>query len=430
MALTDAQKRYAYYVLATVETHCNYGGTNQYDAITLGIVQWYGQNAWRLMDKVRSEAPDAYERLSQRLRTLTEGGAQSWNYWTGIYLLDDDASSWASSAELDSNKACQDNLFMEDAFGSGGRYDQLKSWGLDDDPKRAIFYMVMQWQRPASASSMMASVGNASLDTLLQWALSDSIMGQYKNRYNDTYNMLTSWDGTSEPPDFGMVAGDTSGDPSGSIESGSLQSTLAYVQEWGNNLVAFGKMSTTDRLLLYNTGKGIWVPVDGTVPDNPASGSPGGTMAPASPDDPADFPAMRQLWYDNENAWSYGQGAGRLNPPQSGYSDCSACIYWAANAATNNKYSWMGTYTEAMKNNCPHVWEGNGTIPIDQLRPGDIILFDYGGDGPTDHAEWYMGGGVVWGSGRAPLPHFTTDDVVNINQIFGAANMIVVRFLD
>lgn len=439
MALTGNQMQFAYYVIATVESGCNYGAVNQSDAITLGIIQFYGQHAYELLTAVQSEAPDAYALLSSRLRGLVDGGAQTWDYWTNVYLQNDDASSWVASAQLASNKAAQDHFSLGYLFGSdgnGGSYGTLRGWGLGDDPKTAIFYLAMYHQRPASASACMGQLGgSASIDSLYLWTLSNSILNSYKNRYQTVRDLLAQWDGTSAPPDFGTVDPTLPNDPSGSIEAGDLQSTLAYVQAWGDDLIAFGDMSTTERLLLRNTGRGIWIPVDGTVPENPGGGSPsGGDMPPASPDDPADFPAMRQLWYDHANEWSYSQGAGRLDPPTSGYSDCSACIYWAANAATNGKYANMGTWTGAMLQNGHLVralTSATGfTIDLSWLRPGDLLIMDYNGDSSTDHVDWYMGGTTVWGAGSAPLPHHVTDDVEHYYETRGIRQLWIVRFLD
>lgn len=437
MALTANQQLFAYYVIATVETNCDYGGVNQSDAITLGILQWYGQHAWELLDAVRTGAPDAYDLLSQRLKDLCEGGSRTWDWWTNVYLQDDDADSWVASAELESNRAVQDQqamlyLFGED--GEGGTYGQLKGWGLGSDVKTAIFYQSMCHQRPASASQAMGQLGgNASISKLLQWCKADSILGTYRNRYQTVYDLLNGWDGESSPPDFGYVDPVLPNDPSHDYEVGTLQSELAYIQKVGDDLIVFGDMSKTSRLLCRNIGRDIWIPVSGTVPDNPGGGSPGGgTVPPASPDDPADFPAMRQLWYDNAERWRYSQGPGRLDPPTSGYSDCSACIYWAANAATNDKYSWMGTWTGAMVSNCHQVlyMDSGFTLDVNQLRPGDLIVMDYNGDSSTDHVDWYMGGTTVWGAGSAPLPHLVTNDVEHFYETRGIRQLWVMRFLD
>ena len=439
MALTAAQQMFAYYVIASVESDCDYGCVYQADAITLGMAQFYGQHAYRLLRAVAEGAPDAYSRLTTRLQQLGNGGEQTWEYWTNVYLENDDANSWRNSATLESNQRVQDEFTLNYLFGDdgeGGIYGTLKSWGLGNSAKTAIYYMVMYHQRPVAASSCMGSLGgNASLENLRDWCLSDRVLGGYANRYNEAYQLLIDWDGTSEPPDFGTTGTVLPNDPSGQIAAGTLQSTLAYVQSWGNDLMAIGEMSSTDRLLLHNTGKGIWLPVDGTVPHNPALGSPvSGSMPPASQDDPADFPPMRELWQQYENAFSYSQGPGRLNLPESGYSDCSGTIYWAANATTNGKYSWMGASTRTMLQNCHLVQHQTSgfTIDVEMLRPGDLLIMGYQGSSTTSHVEWYMGGTTVWGAGSAPLPHHTSDDVANFVKTWSipVANLWICRFLD
>lgn len=442
MALTGNQMQFAYYVIATVESGCNYGAVNQSDAITLGIIQFYGQHAYELLTAVQSEAPDAYALLSSRLRGLVDGGAQTWDYWTNVYLQNDDASSWVASAQLASNKAAQDHFSLGYLFGSdgnGGSYGTLRGWGLGDDPKTAIFYLAMYHQRPASASACMGQLGgSASIDSLYLWTLSNSILNSYKNRYQTVRDLLAQWDGTSAPPDFGTVDPTLPNDPSGSIEAGDLQSTLAYVQAWGDDLIAFGDMSTTERLLLRNTGRGIWIPVDGTVPDNPSSGTPGSGYPPASPDDPAEFTQMRQYWYDNQGRWSYSQGPGRMEPWTSGVTDCSGAIASTVRRFTGDKYNWIGVSTRDFLANVPIVFHNtsNGSFDISQLRPGDLLLFDWVGSSgvggaAVQHVEWYFGNNICWGQGYTmnPGPNQTTDNVAG----FFASQCVQVwaaRFLD
>lgn len=440
MALTAEQQRFAYYVVATVETNCDYGGVNMVDAITLGVVQWYGQHAFRLMDKLRTDAADAYALLSDRLRNLCEGGAQSWGYWTDVYLNQTDAASWKTSAKLKSNQDVQDALFMADAFGEETNitgeqpyYKWLLSKGVEADAKKVIFWMTIFHQSPQSCSRGLASIGGgASIESIRDWALSDKVLHNYANRENTVYRLLNEWDGTSNPPKFGDVSTTVPGDPGGAIEGSTLQSQVSYIQAVGDSLIIHGKVTQSEQLLCYNTGRGIWVPNAGTVTSNPGAGTPSGGDVPGAGSVPADFPAMKQLWLDNANRWGYRQAGGRLNPDVSGYSDCSACIYWAANKATNNKYANMGTWTQAMLENNHVILETtDGTLDLSKMRTGDLILMDYNG-GNTDHVDWYWGNGVVWGAGSAPLPHHVTDDAANYLKTHSPAvrKAWVVRFLD
>lgn len=448
MAFTDNQRLFAYYVTATVESGCDYSGVYLVDAITLGITQWYGQHAWRLLDKVRADATDAYAKLNDRLKGLCEGGMKSWGYWTNVYITQADANAWAEAAKLDSCKKVQDELFMADCFGTeamsngDATYRQvLATWGcnIDSTPVKSwIFWMTIYHQSPASAQRGIGAIGaGASIEAIRDWALSYRVTSPYKNRLNTVYRLLNEWDASSAPPNFGYVSDFTDGeDTTASTQATTLQSQVSYVQQWGNDIVIHGKVTESENLICHYTGKGIWVPKGGTLPSNPASGTEySGDVPAASDQDPTDFPAMRQLWYDHANEWSYSNGGGRLSPTSSGYSDCSACIWWAQHMATNGKYDWMGTYTGAMVANCPVVYEStdsSASIPRDQLRPGDLLLVAYRGNSEPDHVEWYMGNGVVWGAGRAPLPHHTTDNVETVFQNWSipVTHIWVCRFLD
>lgn len=428
MPFTQEQKMFAYYTIATVETNCNYALTNQSDAITLGILQWYGVRAYRLMASMKANAQDAFAKLSNRLQSLTNAGeSQNWN---SIYLQNDDRESWAAAAALDSCKKVQDDTAISDVEGY---IDQFNSFGgSDGNVKTYIMWMAAWHQGPRYAQQCMQSVGvNASFDSAYRSILSNAVLGKYPNRYTTVYNLLKNWDGTSNPPDFGQVGGSggSGTDPGGSITKDTLQNQIRYIQIRGDSLVVVGKVGKSEKLICYNTGKGIWVPSHSTVTNNPGAGESGAG-------DPADFAAMKKLWQDNANKWNYSQGPGRLNPESSGYSDCSACIYWAANKATDNKYNWIGTWTGAMQKNCKLVRHGTNAdlkISTDEIKPGDLILIDYDGDGQSDHVDWYFGNGEVWGAGSAPLPKQVSTDVTDyLNTYYGGqlVNYWIMRFLD
>lgn len=441
MAFTDNQKMFAYYVIAAVESDFDYGCCNTADAITVGIAQWWGYHAKRLMKKMQSEATDAFALLSKNNQDMVD--KMSDDDWTRYFLTSTDVAGWQAAAKLDSCKKCQDELFIADAFGPGAMSNgdanyttALAQWGVSDsDVKTWIYWMSIYHQTPARCLRGLQSIGQSDIDSIFTWTQSDGVLSQYYSREKEVHDLLANWDGESAPPDFGQVIDTPSiGDAGSAIEGSSLQDQISYVESAGNDLIVHGKAMQTDKLLCHNTGRGIWLPWSGTNTVNPGSGtSASGDTPAASANDPADFPAMRQLWYDNEKKWQYSQGAGRLNPPASGYSDCGGCIYWAANAATNNKYSWIGTWTMAMKENMHQVYETtNGYIPLDVLRPGDVIIMDYNDDGRTDHVDWYFGNGVVWSAGDAPLPHKMGDDVTTLYQNYWTkvSRLWVCRFLD
>lgn len=125
-----------------------------------------------------------------------------------------------------------------------------------------------------------------------------------------------------------------------------------------------------------------------------------------------DFQKMFKLWRDNEKKWRYGQGGGRLNPPSSGYSDCSACIWWAIHSVRPDIAKHVGAWTGAMATSGKEIARGTASTPIDtsKLKPGDIVLVEwkhvnYAFNDGSSHVEWYVGNNTLWGAGYGPLPH-------------------------
>jgi hypothetical protein len=126
----------------------------------------------------------------------------------------------------------------------------------------------------------------------------------------------------------------------------------------------------------------------------------------------AEFQQMKALWTSNEGQWSYSQGDGRLDPESSGYSDCSACIWWAINKI-DPSYSWLGTSTYTMLTTARHILDVDSPCYLDtsKMVAGDLIIMQHRNG--VQHVDWYFGNNVAWGAGSAPLPHHVTDDVAN-----------------
>ena len=93
----------------------------------------------------------------------------------------------------------------------------------------------------------------------------------------------------------------------------------------------------------------------------------------------------------NQEKWDYSQGAGRLNPFASGYTDCSGATYLAYLQTSGLK---IGTYTtpqssfgQLITTNREQIRAGIG------LLPGDLIFYrNYVRAGwPYNHVEMYTG---------------------------------------
>ena len=94
------------------------------------------------------------------------------------------------------------------------------------------------------------------------------------------------------------------------------------------------------------------------------------------------------------NRLAKGWGNGRfLDPSEIEYLDCSGLVFWAYNKAggttTYDEYYPIHVGAEGQ-------WEYNvlqmaQSTPEEELRPGDMLFFDWNGDGWTDHVEMYVG---------------------------------------
>lgn len=406
---SNAQQFFCEYTIGTVESRCDYAAVNLNDAITLGITQWWGYNAARLLVAIREQTPDSYAKLSQRIRDASETySTEDANFWPNFYLTNDDGASFQTCAAEGAVHAVQDKLFLSDVFGEGNNLDRLQSVGVDGSRvKECIFLLAAYHQYPKSCFDIIRNIGgNRSLEDYLNAALNDGVLYKYSNRYNEIYQILSAWDGTSAPPDFGQSSEGLPENPDTNV---GVASSVAYVEMINNqDIVIHGAMGSGESLICYYNGNNTWTPVrNASAPDYPSTGG-GGAGAPE------DFVAMKQLWEDNAEKWGYMQGPGRLDPPTYGYSDCSACIWWAANAATDNKYDWLGTSTYSQLTTTERIYSSpDGSIPLDILKPGDLFLMAYPGwdGGDVQHVDWYWGDGVAWGAGSAPLPRLVTNDV-------------------
>lgn len=439
MAWTDAQQQYCYYVICTVESGCDYGATYTVDPITVGIAQWYGYRAANLINRLKTDAADSYAKLTERIRSAADAIDET--DWDNFYLNQDDVASWQASAQDKANHNVQDAQFYDDL---SGYLSTLANWGTNtNNVKGTIFLISMYHQSPAACRRILSNIGgDRSIDEYKAAALGDATLGGYSNRYNTVYKLLNEWDGTSEPPDFGQsgpteVSQET---PSETVESNQLSSTVGYVESVGNDLVIFGAMASTGKLVCHYNGNGIWLPISSTIPDQPSSPD-NPDIPPYTPptgDEPADWPACKALWEEHAGDWYYSNGAGRLDPPNSGYSDCSACIWWAVHTATNGKYDWLGTRSYTMDDTATLVrtFDPDSVLDTSDMIPGDLIIMQYGAGSTLSggHVDWYWGNGTIWSAGYGPLPHHETDDVTNYykdhNYKWKIATIGIYRFLE
>ena len=385
---------YAMYVIGEVESGWDWTGVNRNDPITLGMMQNYGQRAANCIIKCRDNDADgwtAFQSAAPSLAAAVDAG-HDWNWWTGYWVNDAEANAWQEWAQRDGNHVGQQQLWIDDA---NGYIDLLTGWGLSEDrPQTLVFAMSMYHQSPLQCQRVLQSCGgSATLDLMHSTCLADGVLGQYTNRYNTVYERLAAWDGESAPPDFGQVGnvGAGSGGQAPNI-SGSEQ-PITRVQLDNGIITLYGSGAYENGLVCYRSAPNVWLPCVSVATQNPSGGNTGGGSATGS----AAAEEMKQWLLDHQNAFAYSQGAGRMSPEDSGYTDCSALMWYVYHIITGQE---IGTWTGDQQNYGSVIADGSGALPQDQMQVMDLVFFNWSYDNPMyDHVEAYIGNNQLIGHG-------------------------------
>ena len=378
---------YAMYVIGEVESNWKWTSVNYNDPITIGMMQWYGTRAAKLLNRVKKEMPSAYDTLAASLRSSLESHDASDSYWTQRYLTQAEGNSIITVF-----KAKENHVIQEDqAIADFKKYiSTLEGWGMSqDDPKPLIFAMSMYHQSPVRAGIVMQTAGgSATLDRVHTVCLNDSVLGNYRNRYNTVYKRLKAWDGVSNPPDFGQTGNVSSGGDSPGISTEVSQ--VGYILQIGNDLILYGRGVYANGVVFHAAGAQRW------INGYNANGTPisGGSTGGGSSSGTAGQQAVVELYTSWVGKFAYSRGAGRLNPVKSGYGDCSSTIWYAYHKACGID---VGTWTGEMEHKGKLIAQGSGSgLPIDKMQLGDLFLCAWNGNA-IDHVEMYIGDNKLCG---------------------------------
>lgn len=385
---------YAMYVIGEVESGHDWAAVNRNDPFTVGMMQWYGQRAAGLCLKCKAEDAEGWETFAASAPTLAAAieAGHDWNWWTGYYLNDAEANAWQTWAQRDGNHAGQESQWSEDA---GGYIDTLTGWGCSESyPKTLIYAMSMYHQSPAQAGRVISSCGGtATLDNMHATCLNDSVLGQYRNRYNTVYDMLNAWDGESAPPDFGQ-SGEIGAGDGGQAPGIDQPSAVVSRVEVNNGIVTiYGEGVYQNGVVCYKSAPNVWTPsITKSGESNPGGNTGGGSQTGTEAQN-----AICEFLTERIGRYAYSQGAGRLSPDTSGYTDCSALMWYAYQQVTGLE---IGTWTGAQVGQGTEIARGSGALPLDSMQPADLVFFNWSGYNPSyDHVEAYLGNGQLIGHG-------------------------------
>lgn len=385
MAITTAAL-YAMYVIGTVESSCDWGACNYVDAITVGMMQWYGSRARSLLERGRTADPDGWNTFASAAPTLAQQVQANDINWTARYLSTAEGNAWKTWAQRDENHAFQEAQWEADW---DGYQSTMNNYGFPaDNVKERIMWACAYHQSPVQAQRVLASCSaTATLELIYTTILADGVLGQYRNRYTTAYNLLKTWDGTSAPPDFGQTSepSDTPGGDRPGID-GKPDST-AWIQLQGDNLVHYSGgtasvfVKSSAQTWMYKTSK-----------TKPGGGQTGGGSSSGSSSEDA---ARVVEWLRSRiGKYAYSQGAGRLNPDSSGYGDCSSVCWRAYQDVLGID---VGTWTGQMAGKGTRVCGSSDTSVSDAIRmtrAADLLLLDWGAYTQAwDHVEMFTGDG-------------------------------------
>lgn len=384
---------YAMYVIGDVESNHDWASVYYVDPITIGMMQNYGQHARELLALCSASDP-GYAAFAQAAPQLAADVADSekdnWDWWSRRYLTQTEGNAFKEMAASNDNHIIQQTKWIADAKGY---IELLEKWGCSqNNPQALVYAMCMYHQRPASCSNVIATAGGtATLDRMHEVCLNERVFSKYSNRYNRAYELLSSWDGESAPPDFGQVTGETVGGNESGI--GVSPSNLSYIIQRGDLLFLVGDNNYKNGVAFAPAGVGKW------VCSSNADGTPitGGNTGGGSATGNEGQRAVVTLYKSWEELFDYSQAPGRLDPVTSGYGDCSSTIWAAYHDATGVN---VGTWTGDMLNYGTEIATGSGGLPYDNMQLGDLVLINWGNyNSDYDHVEMYIGDGQLMGHG-------------------------------
>ena len=386
---------YAMYVIGEVESNWNWQSVYYSDPITIGMMQWYGTRAAALLNRMKSERPTDYEMLADSLKSSLNSHADTDGYWNSRYLNQTEGNSISNAFASTESHIVQEDQAITDFQGY---INTLGGWGLSQsNPKPLIFAMSMYHQSPAQAGKVVATAGgSATLDRIYQVCMNNAVLGQYKNRYNTVHKRLQEWDGESMPPDFGQNGG------SGITEGGQNQGTqelanvIKYIQYFNNTMTVYGTNGLETGLICVETSPGIWLPSTNATGAEISGGNTGGGSATGTD-------AQNKLVEFAKSClgkFQYSQGAGRLSPETSGYTDCSGFVWYCYQKVCGIE---IGTWTGAQAEKGTQIATGSGgNLPEAKMQLADLVIFGYGSN--TTHVEMYIGSNQLIGHGSGQGP--------------------------
>ena len=413
MAWDTQMKKVAVKAIGQVESSMNYLSINYNDPITVGIAQWFGTRAAAILNKMRAKFPNDYAKVAQSLRSRLESVPETSTSWNTYYLSREEGNSLGSL--LRNGSDIQDAQLIEDLEAYVGT---AKQYGLDNNSNTESFILwcVAYHQGPRYALQVLNNVGGSvSLEGMLQGILSNGVLGQYSNRYNQAYNIIKNKITTGVGSGLGRVD-NTPGNGSGASSSGSVTVQGGRLRIYADDSMGLIVKTPWGNVRAEMIGHNVWgakldditksinAAIQQGIAQNQQNTGGGGGVAAG--DGSAGAKALAWMM-SRRGKFGYRQAPGRLDPDNSGFTDCSGSI-WRAYKDTSgiNVGTWTGD--QYFRGAEPFPRRGGAMTASEraQLRPGDMIVMAWNSTGSvypeTDHVDMVVDSNTLIGHGGNP----------------------------
>lgn len=409
MAWDATAKKVAVKAIGQVESSLNYAAINYNDPITVGIAQWYGTRAAAVLNRMRTAHPAEYARvdagLRSRLETVSEGSS-SWNtYYLSRQAGDSLRDLLLASKDIQGDQIVKD---LESYFSVAKQY----RISPETDTDAFILWCVAYHQGPRYALQAANNYSGGGLNAMYNAIMSNSVLGQYYNRYNGAKNIIANKD--TSGVDVGVAGVITPGNGGGvgqNSQQVSIDGGKVIITADDSNILTMRSQFGVHRL--YSRGHNLWEVNIGEIVQNIVNGQSGATTPGGgggggeTPSDGSNGAKALAWILARLGKFAYCQCPGRQDPDRSGITDCSGLMY-AAYKATSGTF--VGTWTGDQYFRGQSIIErGSGAMTAAQkalLRPGDMIVMAWRSTGSvypeTDHVEMVVDQNTTVGHGGNP----------------------------
>lgn len=391
MVWDDTAKKVAIRAIGVVEASMDYGAVNPVDPISIGLFQWYGTRAAELLFKIQSDNPSSFSGVASSITASMSAHSAGDAYWNNRFLTSAEIGSLKPM--LRANVDIQTTMCAVDleTYRQAGESNGLSA---DNNTETMEFFVNMYNQGPRYALQVLGvSGGDASLNTIYRNCLNNGVLGKYASRYKQVYDIIVAQDttGVGDPTGNPPPVNPDPPPPGGDPKNPQPTTDIVYIESRADSLYIHYKDKHV--MSVAPTGHNVWTPHgDPTLgggptpepdpPADPGTGTGGG-------DDPTSTQGKLVAWMiAHIDAYAYGQGAGRMTPDTSGYTDCSGLVYWCYKQAIGMILSgWGGAQCKQGK-----LITTDKSKMKSLAQPGDIIFWCWGAYIPTyDHTEMYVG---------------------------------------